>query len=284
MLRVLSLNITSGGRRLHRPFFARLPALAPDLVTLQELRADTAASWRGSLLAAGYAVTDTFDLARRHAIPHPARFREDGLLIASRWPHQALDPMRLDLPWPERVLSVSVAHPERALELHTVHVPNASTGIRLYARGHTELGRERLMKKLETFEGIERALAGSNGTPRLLTGDFNTPHTEYRDGRVRYWQHSCPAPLRAELASRWLDAERNVFEGLRTRGMRDAYRAVHGPEGAGFSWEHGSSKNRYRYDHVLASREFTPTACDYLHEFRLDSNHHAGILAELAGP
>ena len=284
MLRVLSLNVTNGGQRLQQPVFERLEALAPDLITLQELRSDTAPSWRPRLASAGYTTIDTFELARQHAIPHPGRFREDGLLIASRWPLHALDPTRHGLPWPERLLSATTLHPTRTLELHTVHVPNASTGINLYAKGQTQLGRERLMKKLETFEGTYQALASPNGTPRLLTGDFNTPHTEHPDGTIRYWQHSCPAPLRAELATRWLEAERNVFEGLRHHGMRDAYRALHGPTVTAFSWEHGSSKNRYRYDHVFASPELTPTACNYLYEFSLNANHHAAILADLTDP
>jgi exonuclease III len=138
------------------------------------------------------------------------------------------------------------------------------------------------MKKLETSEGVHRALTASPHTPRILTGDLNTPHTERADGTIRYWQHSCPAPLRPELEARWLAAERSIIEGLREPGFTDAYRSTHGPNGAAFSWEHGVSGHRYRYDHVLASREFTANACTYLHEFRLNANHHAGILAELA--
>jgi exonuclease III len=282
MIRVLSLNVTDGGTALHRLLLARLDELAPDLLTLQEIRSATLGRWRTDLAAAGYHLADTFELARRHGHPHPGPFREDGLLIASRWPITPTDPTGWGLPWPERLLSVTVHHPDRDLELHTVHVPNASTGITLYRKGHHALGRERLMKKLETFEGVHRALTASPHTPRILTGDLNTPHTERPDGTVRYWQHSCPAALRPELEARWEAAERGVVEGLRAHGLTDAYRHVHGPNGDAFSWEHGASGNRYRYDHVFASREFTATGCTYLHEFRLNGNHHAGILAELA--
>jgi len=63
------------------------------------------------------------------------------------------------------------------IELHTAHVPNASTGISLYRTGQHALGRERLMKKLETFEGIHRAVTAPSDAARILTGDFNTPPT-----------------------------------------------------------------------------------------------------------
>lgn len=282
MPKVLSLNVTDGGRRLLPRVTEALPDVAPDLVTLQEIRVDTLAAWRAALEQAGFHTVDTFTQARRHDLPHPSRFRNDGLLIASRWPLEALDPTRWDLPRPERLLSARVDHPRGPIELHTAHVPNASTGITLYRKGQHALGRERLMKKLETFEGIHRAVTAPSDAARVLTGDLNTPHSEHPDGSVRYWQHSCPAPLRPELERRWQAAERSVIEGLREHGFADAYRTVHGPNGHAFSWEHGASGNRYRYDHVFASRELRPVACDYLHAFRLNGNHHAAIRAELA--
>ena len=282
MPKVLSLNVTDGGRRVQTLVADALGSLAPDLATLQEVRTDTVASWRSAVEREGFHVADTFDLARQHDVPDPSRFRTDGLLITSRWPLQALAPTRWDLPWPERLLSARVDHPRGPIELHTAHVPNASTGITLYRKGEHERGRERLMKKLETFEGVYRALTASPTAARILTGDFNTPHSERPDGSVGYWQHSCPAALRPELAQRWNAAERSVIEGLREHGFADAYRTLHGPNTDAFSWEHGSSGNRYRYDHVFASTELTPTASDYLHEFRLNSSHHAAILTDLA--
>ena len=146
MLRVLSLNVTDGRTTLHRPLLARLAELAPDLVTLQEIRNATVARWRTDLQATSYHLADTRELARHHGLPHPGPFREDSLLIASRWPITPIDPTNWGLPWPERLLSVMVHHPDRTLELHTTHAPNASTGIKLYRQGQQALGRERLMK------------------------------------------------------------------------------------------------------------------------------------------
>lgn len=135
MVRVLSLNVTDGGTTLHRPLLARLAELAPDLVTVQEIRSATVARWRAGLESAGYHLADTLELARRHGLPHPSPFREDGLLIASRWPVTPIDPTGWGLPWAERLLSVTVHRPDRAVELHTTHAPNASTGITLYREG-----------------------------------------------------------------------------------------------------------------------------------------------------
>ena len=94
MVRVLSLNATDGGTALHRPLLARIDELAPDLLTLQEVRAHTVGLWRTTLEAAGYRLANTFGLARQHGLPHPGPFREDGLLIASRWPIH--EPARAD--------------------------------------------------------------------------------------------------------------------------------------------------------------------------------------------
>ena len=81
MVRMLSLNITDGGTALHRPLLARLTELAPDLLTLQEIRSDTVHTWRQTLERDGMHVDDTFELAHQNRLPHPRPFREDGLLI-----------------------------------------------------------------------------------------------------------------------------------------------------------------------------------------------------------
>ena len=84
MPKVLSLNVTDGDRRVQPLVADALASIAPDLVTLQEVRADTVSSWRSALGREGFHVTNTFDLTRRHDLPNPSRFRTDGLLIASR--------------------------------------------------------------------------------------------------------------------------------------------------------------------------------------------------------
>jgi exonuclease III len=280
MFRILSLNVTNGGGAYSNSFLANIKDHQPDLITLQEMRGDTVGRWRAQLEAENYHVADTFDLARKHGIDHSSRFRHDGLLVASRWPIRELNPLRWNLPWPERALSVIVKHLETAFELHTAHVPNASTGIKLYNKTDKVLGRERLLKKIETFEGIYQGL-GRSSMPKILAGDFNTPHRELPDGTVGYWQHSCPAGLRDELQARWLTAERNIIQGLAAFSMYDAFRERHGYGYSGKSWVH-SSNSSYRYDHIFASTAFMVHECDYLQEFRKTSSHHAGVFADLS--
>lgn len=279
-MKVLSLNATDGGTRLYSHFFSRLGGLAPDVVTLQEMRRQQVGDWRRGLAERGYQVVDSFELADRFGVALDGGFRLDGLLLASRWPFEVLDPTRWDLPWPERALSAVVAGPGGKFAVHTVHVPNASTGITLY-RKDREAGADRLAKKTETFEGVFAGLAESPELPKVLTGDFNTPRFERPDGEVGYWEESCPAALRPVLRDRWLAAERNVIQGLGKYGMYDVFRGLHGYEREAFSWEATNKVSRYRYDHVFASEVFKPVACEYLHEFRLNSSHHAGILADL---
>jgi hypothetical protein len=54
------------------------------------------------------------------------RTSEDGLLIASRFP-LVYRTSEQKVPWPERVLSVEVTTPNRAINVHTTHIPPGSS-------------------------------------------------------------------------------------------------------------------------------------------------------------
>jgi exonuclease III len=64
-----------------------------------------------------------------------------------------------EMPWPERLLSVSITAPIGKLEVHSVYIPPGSS--------HGLI-------KVETFEAIYRRLARSCDCPRILCGDFNS--------------------------------------------------------------------------------------------------------------
>src|SRR5258706_11175122 len=114
-MRVISWNVQ--GRMKALP--EQLKALAehqPDLVALQEVRESTITPWRTGFQELGLpfimeSVSFALDQGRKY-----------GVLIASRWPIEPLPWMHM--PYLERVLSVQVASPWGALELHNAHVPN----------------------------------------------------------------------------------------------------------------------------------------------------------------
>jgi endonuclease/exonuclease/phosphatase family metal-dependent hydrolase len=293
-VRVMSLNVRKGGPLILSRVIDHIQDSAVDLCGFQEIRASTVGNWRTSLERAGYAVVDTFALAREHGVPHPSAMREDGLLIASRWPVRALKPNRIEIAWPERLLSVVVKHPAQAFEFHTTHVPNGSQGERLYYKEGPTAGRDRLEKKVDTLEAIFRALTRNKLMPRILAGDFNEPFSESPNGAIQYWQHKCPAGLRSTLQERWRDAADSVFRGLSAHGVQDAFRTKHGHGKAAHSWETNpkqdedglpiTAPNLYRLDHLFASTEFTIETCDYDHSFRGKGlSDHAAIYAELGG-
>src|SRR5688572_13034780 len=115
----------------------------PDLVALQEVTTSSAAKWRDALAQAGFTHTvDSFELA-----PDPALLRgprKYGELLASRFPQSAIAPNEFDIPWPERVLSVTISVAEREIDVHVAHIPPGSSNGWI---------------KIETLEGIFRRLS-----------------------------------------------------------------------------------------------------------------------------
>jgi exonuclease III len=294
-MRVMSLNVRAGGRGVRPRVLDHVQDSAINLIGLQEIRTSTVGIWRSSLEGAGYDVADTFSLAREHGIPHPSALRTDGLLIASRWPLRILKPDRLQIAWPERLLSVVAKHPNGAFEFHTTHVPNGSRSNKLYSRDDPAPARASLEKKIDTLEAIFRALTRGKLMPRVLAGDFNEPYSESPDGAIQFWQHKCPAGLRPMLMDRWREAAHSVFRGLTAHGVQDAFRTKHGHARVAHSWVANKAKksddgirvaapNVYRLDHLFASTEFTIETCDYDHSFRGKGlSDHAAIYAELGG-
>lgn len=88
--------------------------------------------------------------------------------------------------------------------------------------------------------------------------------------------------VKPELQQRCKRAERNVILGLGAYGTRDIFRTLHGYQTEAFSWEPPNKKRRHRYDHIFASEVFQPVACGYLHEFRINTSHHAAAFGQFA--
>lgn len=275
-LRLISWNVNNRVGRLDEQA-AAISAHHPDLVALQEVTARTAPLWRAALAAHGLPHgADSFQLA-----PRPDRLagpRRYGELVASRWPLAALPPEGFAIPWPERVLSATVASPWGAVEVHTTHVPPGSSNGWI---------------KIETLEGIFARLARASAIPRLLCGDLNAPQVERADGEVVTWAQVIAGDGRARVRARrkggsgaaWDRAERDVLTGLAAYDLADVYRRLHGYGRDGFSWYwrgNGQLVGR-RFDHIFASAALGAVACDYLDALRAAGlSDHAPLLADFA--
>ncbi len=266
-LKLISWNVQRGGRPAEQ-----LPEILerePDVIALQEIKAKTVDAWREQLEANGFCVETTVELIGE---------RTHGLLLASKLPMVRLMAQRVEIPFPELLLSAVVRPQEAcAVEVHNTHVPNGSS------YGY---------RKAEHFEGLYRYLIRpiDKGRPRILCGDFNGPRGERKDGTVVTWaQTEDGTRLRPALGQRWDAAERSVFQGLAAFGLVDVYRDVHGythaEENTEGSWMAPSGHGR-RLDHAFADPALKPWSAQYLHEWRSPkalSDHSALELTCSAG-
>jgi endonuclease/exonuclease/phosphatase family metal-dependent hydrolase len=94
----------------------------PDLVALQEVTTTTAELWRAGLSDYGL-INEVFSFDLPESTDETKDPRRLGLLIASRWPLQALSPSRFGVPWPERVSSARIGCPAGPIEVISTHVP-----------------------------------------------------------------------------------------------------------------------------------------------------------------
>jgi exonuclease III len=231
---------------------------SPDLVALQEVGRGTQSRLRDAFTSLGLRfVEDSFEDQ-----PHgPELARSYGELVASRWPMRKLPFEDHEMPWPERLLSVSTTTPVGTLEVHSAYIPPGSS--------HGLI-------KLKTFEAIYRRLARSCDCPRILCGDFNSPQEERIDGTVVTWgqsigkRGSVKLRLRGGSQGQWDNAERSVLTGLANFDLIDVYRQIHGYEKQEFSYaftRKGKTVAR-RFDHVFASSSLNVVSCRYLIELR----------------
>lgn len=268
--KLVSWNLAGRSRRAGEQIQA-LQTELPDVVTLQEVTTGSL-----SILTDGSAeiglthIIDSFSLA-----PNPEELtgkRRYGEIIASRWPVKALPPTEF-VPWPERFLSGEIEHPAGEIEIHTTHIPPGSSNGWI---------------KVEMLEGIYRRLACEADHRRILTGDFNTPQSEKRDGTVVTWgQYEEGGEVlmwkrwRGGAGEDWDRGERSVLVGLREFDLTDVYRRLNGYERQESSWYWCGRTPPIgrRFDHVFASKSLNAVECRYVHEWRENGlSDHSGMV------
>jgi exonuclease III len=231
-----------------------------DVVCLQEITPTTAGAWRAALEGAGlHVATSAWPVAAEGS-------RRLAVLIAARAPVAPLPPLA-DAPWPERHLAVRTVIDGVEAEIHTLHAP---------------LSQKAEGVKVRTLEALHAALVAGDGTPRIVSGDFNTPRYESREGEITTFARTQSGKLRPEYGERHDRAELLLVHDLPRRGWRDAFRALHGYDRRDRSYLIKPPGYGWRLDHVICSPSVRPIACDYLHEWReLKLSDHSGMWAEV---
>lgn len=253
---VLSWNLAGRVRRLPEQA-ERVAGVAADVVCLQELTATTLPRWREALVDAGYTGVEA-----AAGDPQSGRARPLGVLSAARERLRRV-PVA-DVPWPERVLAVGTLDGVEIVNVHSPISPKPG------------------LAKVRTHEAVHRHLAGAPDRPRILCGDLNTPRRELDDGELWTFARDRWGRLREDRGERWDQAELALLRGLEPYGIRDAFRARHGPGRRELSWKWPRWDGGYRLDHLLASGDFRVLEIEYLHAWRTDGlSDHSPLLARL---
>ena len=236
--------------------------LQPDIIAFQEVTLNSINIIRKKLSPLYANIVDSLELVQeKSALAGPRRY---GVLIATNYNIQILDPKLFDIPWQERILSANITHPKETIEFHTAYIPPGSTN---------------RWKKIETLEGIYKQLAVQTDTKRILCGDFNTPQDELvKYGAVTFAQKinklgvpKLKETFRGGSSERWDKGERNILEGLREYNLSDSYRQTHHIPKKAFSFElvrKGRIVAQRRFDHFFSSKELNPKSAEYLHKLR----------------
>ena len=236
--------------------------LQPDILAFQEVTLNSIDIIRKKLSPSYASIVDSLELVQdKSVLVGPRRY---GVLIASNYKIQTLDPKLFDIPWQERVLSVNIHHPKDIIEFHNAYIPPGSTN-------H--------WKKIETLEGIYKRLAVQMDTKRILCGDFNTPQDELvKYGAVTFAQKinkigvpKLKESFRGGSGKRWDEGERKILEGLREYNLIDAYRHIHPISKKAYSFEFvrkGKVISQRRFDHFFCSKECYPISAEYLDKLR----------------
>ena len=256
-MRLISWNV-NGRVRVIKEQITALKRQRCDIVALQETTKTTIPIFREGLQRIGLRyVTDSFQgVADKTKLVGPRRY---GEIIACHWPLQVLPVDSIDVPWPERILSVVIDSPWGNIRFYTTHIPPGVTNGWL---------------KIRMLEGVFEGLARRSRIPRILSGDFNTPREETRDGRVVTWDKE---------GTRWDQGERNVLVGLAEFDLTDVFRYRHGYKVQEYSWYSRPHIGR-RFDHVFASHSLLSNVeCRYIHSFREEHlSDHSAVRVDFA--
>ena len=274
-IKLMSWNVAKRTKKLPQQL-EKIGAVGIDILALQEVKPENVEGFKEGLREIGlnHVVTnyDLPDILNLKTGPSKNGKAVDGELIASRWPLDMKPGFFRKIPWQKSALSALVKPDDYGeIEIHTVHVPNASSsghweekpdGNWNYGSPNRKRGRQ---IKVCTFKGIYDALSTKSKKHRVLCGDFNSPKEEHRDRTIILFGDK----------DEHRESEERVIRGLGNYDLKDTYRELNGYETEEYSW-----KNR-RFDHIFSSKSLNPIKCGYLHDFRESGlSDHSPVYAE----
>jgi exonuclease III len=246
-----------------------------DLITLQEVTINSQDFIKEHFK--DQYVISSFDLANDLDILKGRR--KYGEIIISKFKFIPLDPLRISIPFRERVLSIKLLEGYKDLEICTTHIPpGSSNGV----------------IKVEHFEGLSSYLRSSS-SKMILTGDFNSPRSELKTGQVVTWGQRISKNGTVKLAlnpkwksvctpGRWDFAERSIIENHYQFGLKDAFRDSNSYDVDAYSWYVVRKDKQYgrRYDHIFCSKSLGVVKCYYEQEpRRIGLSDHSPVIADL---
>ena len=237
-MRITTWNVDKGLRPNQVPI---LEQAEPDIVALQEVSLSYLAFMRAALGHLGMAFIE-------HTLNDKTRLHY-GLLLASRWPLERINPPGPTLPYVERALCALIEAPAGTIEVITVHVPPGTTKVD---------GRANPGAKIETFQGLTEYYRRPATHGQILCGDFNTPEEEYETGAVAFFGAKPQAQVEWEF-----------HHVVTSEALRDAFRTLHGYGVRANSWLNTARRQTSpprRFDHVFASPSFRPVEAEYAPE------------------
>lgn len=235
-MRITTWNVDKGLRPDQVPLLEEAEA---DIVALQEVSVSHLPRMRATFERLGLpSIVHTLHDERR-SFPF-------GLLIASRWPLERIDPPGLTIPFPERALCARVAAPGGGVEVMTVHVPPGKMKVD---------GRPNPEAKIGTFEGLTTYYRNPAQHPQILCGDFNTPKDEGEDGTATFFG-----------SRRQAGVEQAFHHVVTCESLRDAFRTRRGFRVRASSWWNKANRKKSpprRFDHVFTSPSLHPVEAQY---------------------
>ena len=250
----------------------------PDIIALNEVNRFRSELWLEGLAELGYTeIVHTLDwaeeLGESDIPPHHDYNHVNGNLTAvhetfrggslsrrhasiREGPWEDADLKDWDTNFPEKILHTTVDVDELTLDIWNIRAVPGSMH-----------GEEKLKILNNTFNRIVKGC----DPPCILTGDFNSPDRELADGTVIPWRYD----EEGEVAELWVEAERQILQGLEEYGMIDVFRDQHGYGDLDIlDVSHATQTEDplevepaavegKRFDHMIASRELEPTSCWY---------------------